>query len=306
MLANTRRRFVRPLLRFGFLVGVGVLLWGCEPRPSPSADADLKPGEKRHPMRGEVITVSADRKVALVAHEEIPGYMPAMTMEFHVTAAELLGLKEGQRIRGDMIEQADGEVRLEKIWPDDRTAAAEIDAATNALVQDTTARGRSAYREVNETVPDFSLYDQEGRVVSMQRFRGRKVMLNFIYTRCPIATMCPAATAKMMSTQRLAKEAGVTGVEFVSITLDPKYDTPGILKEYAQARGIDTSNFSFLTGPKLAIDNLFTAFGILADLEGGLAKHTLATLLIDENGRIVHRADGSQWSPDDFVKRLKR
>ena len=133
-------------------------------------------------------------------------------------------------------------------------------------------------------MPDFALYDQSGKVVQSARFRGKQIMLNFIFTRCPVATMCPASTLKMMQAQRLAREAGVSDIEFVSITLDPTYDTPGVLKEYAEDRGIDTSNFSFLTGPEGAVRDLLTQFGVVAEFEGDLVKHTLATLLIDPPG----------------------
>jgi len=117
--------------------------------------------------------------------------------------------------------------------------------------------------------------------------------------------MCPASTMKMMSSQKLAREAGVKNLELVSITLDPAFDTPAVLKEYAAVRGIDTSNFSFLTGPENAIKDLLQQFGVIAEFEGDLLKHTLTTLLIDENGRIVHRADGSSWEPAEFVAKMK-
>jgi protein SCO1/2 len=162
------------------------------------------------------------------------------------------------------------------------------------------------YREVGEKIPDFALYDQEGRVVQSARFRGKQVMLNFIFSRCPVATMCPASTMKMMGTQKLARESGVNNIEFVSVTLDPAYDTPAVLKDYAATRGIDTSNFSFLTGPETAIKDLLTQFGVIAEFEGDLLKHTLTTLLIDANGKIAHRADGSAWEPKDFVAKMKR
>jgi protein SCO1/2 len=118
--------------------------------------------------------------------------------------------------------------------------------------------------------------------------------------------MCPASTAKMMSAQRQAREAGVRNIQFVTITLDPAYDTPGVLREYADERGIDTGNFTFLTGPEGAIRDLLTQFGVIAEFQGGILKHTLATLLIDERGRIVWREDGSSWDPREFVARMKK
>ena len=260
----------------------------------------------RYPLTGEIMSVETARKVLVVRHDEIKGYMPAMTMEFVVSAGDLVALKAGQRIRADMIPSKTGDFRLEKIWPDERAATAAVAAGARGLREDTMNRGKNAYREVGEAVPDFTLYDQEGRVIAGGHFRGKVVMMNFIFTRCPVATMCPAATLKMIATQKLARESGVTNIEFVSITLDPAFDTPGVLKEYAVMRGIDTKNFSFLTGPENAIRDLLTQFGVIAEFEGDLLKHTLATLLIDERGKIIDRADGSTWTPKDFVVKMKK
>ena len=98
-----------------------------------------------------------------------------------------------------MVPSKTGNFRLEKIWPDDRTTAAALAAQANALRQDTLIRGKSAYREIGEKIPDFALYDQDGHVVQSARFHGKQIMLNFIYTRCPVATMCPAASGPARS-----------------------------------------------------------------------------------------------------------
>jgi protein SCO1/2 len=195
---------------------------------------------------------------------------------------------------------------LEKIWPDDQSASSAVDAAAKALTQETVSLGRGAYREVGERAPNFTLFDQDGQVVQSKRFRGKQVMINFIFTRCPVAKMCPAAVARFQKTQRVAREAGVKDLELISFTLDPDYDTPGVLKEYAIQRGIDTSNYSFLTGPQMAIKSLLQQFGILTELQGDLITHTAATLLLDDTGRIVDRADGSEWDVDAFVAKMKK
>lgn len=288
------------------LVCAGLLLaTGCTREESKPAAAPA-PQEKRYAMEGEIISVDKDKHILVVHHGEIAGVMPEMVMEFAVSAGDAANAKEGQHIRADMIPHDDGMYRLENIWPVDQVADATVKAGADALRQDTMIRGKSAYREVGESLPDFALYDQTGAVVQSARFRGKQIMLNFIYSRCPVATMCPAATMKMMETQRLAKEAGVKDLELISITLDPEYDTPGVLHDYAAARGIDTSNFSFLTGPERAIKDLLTQFGVIAQFDGSIIKHTLSTLLIDENGRIIHRADGTLWEPKDFVAKMHR
>jgi protein SCO1/2 len=275
---------------------------GC--RRSGGTAVAAMPAEKRYPLTGEVVSVDTAKHVLLVQHDEIPGLMPAMTMPFSVSAGDAAAAKPGERIRAELIPSDQGDWRLEHIWPDDKPAAAAIAAQAAALRQDTLIRGNGAYREIGEKIPEFALYDQEGRVVQSGRFHGKLVMINFIFSRCPVATMCPAATLKMQQVQQLARAAKVPNLELVSITLDPAYDTPAVLKEYAATRGIDTTNFSFLTGPESAIKDLLTQFGIIAEFDGNLLKHTLSTLLVDANGRIIHRADGSAWEAKDFVAKM--
>jgi len=294
------------------LVAAGLLVFGgvagCR-RAAPAAEtaaAPEEPAAKRYPLTGTVVKVDPERQTLLVDHDEIPNFMPRMVMEFQVNSGDLANARAGQRIRAELVAEEGGVFRLEKLWPVDAVADAAVAAAAGALRQDTTIRGKKAYREVGENLPDFALYDQSGAVVSPARFRGKQIVLNFIYTRCPIATMCPAATERMVALQRAARAAGVGNLELISITLDPEYDTPGVLKEYAELRGIDTANFSFLTGPESAIKDLLRQFGVIAFAEGSILQHTLATLLIDGQGRIRHRADGSTWDVQEFVAKLEK
>ena len=293
---------------FAIVVGGVFVVVGCS-KSSPSAPqnaAKVENKEPRYPLTGEILRVDQERKVLVVKHEEIKGFMPAMTMEFLASAGDLALAQPGQKIRAEMVSGAENEYRLENIWPNDVTSKSTVAAGANQLRQDTHTRGKNAYREIGETVPDFALYDQSGRVVQSARFRGKQLMLNFIFTRCPLANMCPAATLKMIDVQKGAREARVKNLELISISLDPTFDTPGVLRSYADAYGIDTANFSFLTGPESAVKDLLTQFGLIAEFEGDMLKHNLVTLLIDEKGAIAHRADGTQWEPADFVAKMKR
>jgi protein SCO1/2 len=273
--------------------------------PAPPAPVATAPAEKRYPLTGEIVSVNPTQHSLLVHHDEIKGYMPGMTMEFKVSPGDLTIAQPGRRIRAELVVRGD-DFYLEKIWPDDAVTTRAVAAATNALAQDTARRGKEAYREIGETLPEFTLLDQDGRTVSPSRFRGKRVVLNFIFTRCPIATMCPASTLRMMALQKAARDAGVMDFELVSISLDPEYDTPGVLKDYAAVRSIDTANFSFLTGPDLAVRHLLAQLGVIREFEGATIKHTLATVLINEEGKIIHRVDGSVWQVDDFLQRLKK
>ena len=269
------------------------------------AAAPAPRAEKRYPLTGEIVAADPVRAVLTVTHDEIKGFMPRMTMEFKVSSGDVAIARPGQHIRAELVVRAD-EYSLEKIWPDDTATRLALNASAQALAQDTTMRGKEAYREIGETLPEFTLLDQDGRTVSPSRFRGKQVVLNFIFTRCPIATMCPAATLRMMELQKAARAVGAKDFELVSISLDPEYDTPGVLKEYAQLRGLDLSNWSFLTGPDAAVRQLLAQLGVIREFEGATIKHTLATVLINEQGKLIYRVDGSMWLVDDLVRHLKK
>ena len=294
----------RPVL---IAVAASVLLiasTGCAKRAAAPAVATVA-APKEYVLCGDVVSLATERGKVIVKHDEIPGYMPPMTMEFSFEPADASQLAEGRRFRARLIDDGSGNLRLRAFEPIDERKEAEIEFAAHALRQDTFTRGKNAFRELGETIPSFSLYDQDGEVFSTDRLRGRKIVLNFIYTRCPIANMCPLSTQHMTDLQRAAKAAGIANLELLSVSLDPAYDTPAVLKTYSQSRGIDNANFRFLTGPERAVRDLLVQFGVLVTPQENYLKHTLSTLLIDENGKIVHRVDGSQWTPAEFLKRLQ-
>jgi protein SCO1/2 len=288
-----------PRLPLALLLLVATACTRTETTPST---ASASTAAAVHPIRGEIVGLDLPRQVLLVHHEEIPGYMPAMTMEFSVTGLDLATVRAGQRLTATMGLPVDGIFPLTDFKLLNSPADQAVAAAALALRQETFTRGKNSYREIGEAVPSFTLYNQDGRAVSFDTFRGRRIVLNFIFTRCPVATMCPASTAKMMALQAAAKAQGIANFELVSISFDSAYDTPPVLKKYATERGINTTNFSFLTGPERAIRDLLAQFGIIAEPGENIFKHTLATLLIGADGKILHREDGSNWLPNDFLK----
>jgi protein SCO1/2 len=300
----THQNQTRRAARFSALLSCAAaafLFSGCGQKNSTAQTQD-----EGYALKGEILGIDAAHNQLTIKHEEVKGLMPAMTMEFAASPGDIANAKIGQHIHARLIPEKNGDFHVEKIWVDDAAKNAVVDAAAKALVQDTVALGNKAYHDVGDTSPDFALYDENGNVVQSNRFRGKQIMINFIFTRCPVPTMCPASVARFQSTQKMAREAGVKNLELISITLDPAYDTPGVLKTYTMARGIDTSNYSFLTGPENAIKSLLSQFGVLAYFQGPLLDHTLATLLIDENGKIIYRVDGSRWQPEDFIGKMKK
>jgi len=156
-----------------------------------------------------------------------------------------------------------------------------------------------------DLAPAFRLTDQQGRAVSLADWRGRAVLLDFIYTHCP--GPCPILTARHVELQRTLPLALRARVHFASISLDPQRDTPEALRAYAEARGADLSDWSFLTGPAEEISAVLRAYGIGAGRNGGgEIEHLVATFLINPEGRITRRFLGLEHSTKTLQTALQR
>ncbi len=194
---------------------------------------------------------------------------------------------------------------LTNVWPDDRSERIRVNNVNRLLRRDTLSMGDSMVRSVGDTLPPFALYDQDGQILTTDYFDGSVTVLNFIFTRCSIAEMCPASTMRMKKLQDLAKQTKTPHVRFLSISLDPEFDTPGTLKSYARAYDLDEENFRLGTANKKAIDDLTRQFGIFRKNVDGLPlDHTMRTLIINSKRQIIYQFPGSKWAVEDFLARL--
>lgn len=194
---------------------------------------------------------------------------------------------------------------LTHVWPDNRVDRIRLNNVNRLLRRDTLSMGDKMIRMVGDFVPPFALYDQNGEIITSEFFDGSVSVINFIFTRCSIAEMCPAATSKMKKLQDLVEKTQVPYVKFLSITLDPEFDSPGVLKSYARAYNINESNFKFGTAGKSVIDDLANQFGILRkDQDNQPLDHTMRTMIINQRRQIVYQVPGKGWSVEDFLSRL--
>ena len=238
-----------------------------------------------YPATGVVLEVHAEQGRVRIAHDEIADLMPAMTMDFAVASPELLDRVEpGARVRFD----------LERRGNLFRITALEVTG--EAGVSDGASREPP---ESPEVAPDFSLVDQDGQPLRLSDLRGETVLLSFIFTRCP--GPCPILTSTHLAAQRQLPPEVSERTRFVSISLDPEYDTPERLRAYAEARGADLPTWSFLTGDRKLVEEVLRRYhvGSYRQPDGSL-DHTLVTLLIDPQGRIVRRYIGD----DDSAERI--
>jgi protein SCO1/2 len=152
-------------------------------------------------------------------------------------------------------------------------------------------RTETAPLHVGDAVPDFELTDERGEPFRLNRLRGRFVALDFIYSRCPVADMCPRLSANFAYLQRRFDGR----LELVSVTLDPKWDRPGVLLEYSKRWGADLNRWHFVTGEAEAIRRVAGEFGVHYWVEEDALAHGSAVGIIGPDGRLAARIDGSSY-----------
>ncbi len=141
---------------------------------------------------------------------------------------------------------------------------------------------------IGKPAADFTLIDQTGQTIRPSQFRGKLVLLNFIYTHC--VDVCPIVTASLVRVQRGLMQHGwwVKDVVFISVTTDPARDIPEVLKRYAEAKGADSAGWHFLTGDLATVAQVHKMYGIYVQpKDKGLQDHALPTFVIDRKGIVL-------------------
>lgn len=160
---------------------------------------------------------------------------------------------------------------------------------------------------VGKAVPDFQLVDQEGRKTSLSDFRGRGVIISFLYTQCPFPDKCPMIGKKLAGLARLMDKLGREDqLQVLAVTLDPANDKPEVLKAYAQGFDEEQKSWRFLTGTEEQIAQVAGAFGVLYWDENGIIEHNMRTAFIDGEGKLQILKSGSDWKPGEFAAQIKK
>ena len=210
----------------------------------------------------------------------------------------------GRTIRYDAVK--DGDVTHARgVLSADPEELRRIAEVTDSLRRETADKGRVVTRLLNELMPDMALWDQDGRLVMKKDFLGRPLALNFIFTSCRAARMCPASTSCMKQLgDELAKLPGAAKARLLTITFDPETDVPGVLRAYADGYGIDHARHRFLTGDKGQIKDLMRHYGIQTLRDDGTIVHNAALIVITAEGRIAYRSEGPSFDAADIARRL--
>jgi protein SCO1/2 len=256
------------------------------------------PPPRQFEIVGQIQAIAPDKAEVTIKHQDIKGFMPGMTMAFKAEKAALDGRKPGDLVTGTLV-VGEVDVHISKLTV---TGHRELDPTT-VLPAD-----GSAIIQPGDLVRDAALIDQDGKTRRLSEWRGHRLALTFVYTRCPLPEFCPLMNQHFRRVQAtIAKTPALADVRLLSVTLDPAYDTPKVLKPYATGAGADPARWTFLTAEPAEAATFMEQFGIIAERDPAnevQINHNLRTAVIGADGRLKTVHTGNRWMPDELVADL--
>ena len=281
---------------FPSLLAFGVLLFFW------TAACQQPPEKQEFTAHGVVKSITANGKGVRIAHDDIPGFMPAMTMDFEVKDPALLADVQPEEEITFTIEKTSTTLyitALTRVNPPPKETEpiappAPEPAADEAPPAEPTTTEFTPYPAAN-----FTLTDQDGRPFSLSSAHGKIVLLDFIFTRCP--GPCPLLSLKFSRLQKTLGERLGKDVLLISISIDPRHDTPEVLKDYAKRYEANLAGWKFLTGSTRDIILTATAFGAEYKAnEEGIIDHRLITCVINRDGLVVKEFTGPNHTVEEL------
>ena len=254
--------------------------------------------EQRFDLRGKVVAVDKTQGTVTLAHDAIPNYMAAMTMDYPLKDKWAFDvLKPGQTIRATLVVAGD------RAW-----------LQGIVVTEDVKAPGASgpeaAASPLGKEVPDFSLINQDAKQIHLRQYRGKAVLLTFIYTRCPLPDYCPLMSRNFAQIlQQIRHDNKLSSsTHLLSVSIDPEYDKPAVLRAYGREVAGNPPPFDhweFASGAPEQVRKLAEFFGLKYWTQGGQIVHALVTALIGPDGKVVKVYPGNDWQPADVIADLK-
>ena len=211
------------LVTLAALLCVSVL--GCGSQGQAPAQSPTQSKERRFQLKGTVVAVDPSQKQVTVDHEAIPGFMGAMTMPYPLLEAKTLSqLTPGDLITADVVVTDDG-VHLENV-----VVVKKSDGKS--------PKGGQLQKPASgDDVPDFALLNQDGKLTNLRQYRGKALLITFIYTRCPLPEYCPLMTHNFAEIEKtLSKTPALYAkTHLLCISFDPKFDIAEVLRNYARS-----------------------------------------------------------------------
>ncbi|HAF15756.1 MAG TPA: redoxin [Blastocatellia bacterium] len=291
------------LILLTLCVAALVALSGCRPRQRVRSAT-----EKDYELKGKVVAVEKDKHLVTVAHEDIKDYMPGMTMPFTVADDSAwvfeVPLTPGDQITATLV--VDGA----RSWLENLVIVKESTDTTSPSSVETLGA------KPGDEMPNYRLVNQDAKTIRMQDYRGKALLLTFIYTRCPQPDQCTLMSSNFAAIdQDLQKQPDLYGkTHLLSISFDPEYDTPKVLRSYGAAftgkySDETFSHWEFASGTADEVKGIAQFFGLRYYQNGPSGEeqviHSLRTAIIGPDGKVFKVYRGNDWKPDELLTELK-
>ena len=255
--------------------------------------------EKRFELKGTVVSVDRDKSQVTISHEDVNGYMPAMTMPFNVSETDLQILAPEDQVVATLV--VDGsKARLEDLVISRQSGNS---AAMPAVV--TAKEG--------DEVPNFTLRNQDDREIRIHNYRGKALLVTFIYTRCPVPDYCTLMSNNFAEVDRnLGQDAETYAkTHLLSVSIDPDYDTGKVLRSYGAAHTgryekETFAHWEFAGGTKDQVKEIAQYFGLTYFPDKDQIVHGLRTVIVAPDGRVAKIYKGNEWKPEEVVEEVKK
>ncbi len=267
---------------------------------------------REYTLQGQILSVNADRTEASIKHEDIPGFMSAMTMTYKVRdAEEYADLQPGDLITSTLV-VVSNDAYLKDVR---KVGSAPLESApggTPGATGDGAPSASSGFEllKPGEAVPNVMFVDQDGKYRDFASFRPSTVVVTFIYTKCPMPTFCPLMDRHFAEIQKTIKAEPVfEKIHLLSVSFDPATDTPPVLKKHATALGADPSRWTFVTGDRDELDKFAMRFGVSImrnPADPVDITHNLRTAIVDERGKLLQAYTGNSWTPEQVIADLRK
>jgi len=264
--------------------------------------AGCRSKNKGYVLRGEVLEKNIATNEITVNHEDIPNFMPAMTMPYKIKdPVALLELQPGDRIAAQVVTANDGkDFWLENVHITDKSGRNTVKPSV-----------RPGRLQVGQHVLNLPLINQDGATLHLDDFRGKAVLVTFIYTRCPMPTFCPRLSSQFAAIHdNLVKTPDVySKTHLLTISFDPKYDSSAVLRKYGLAYlNNDPSGFAhwdFAVAAPGDLRKLADSFGLEYFEEDNQIAHTMSIALIAPNGTVA-RYWANEWTTAELEEALRQ
>ena len=266
------------------------------------ASCQRGPASRTYQLKGQVLAVKTGSNEILVNHDDIPGFMPAMTMPYTVRDPALIK----DRSPGDLITATlVVEINAAYLRNISKVGSAPIPDDVRTTIP--AAAGIELLRP-GHVAPDTPLVNQDDTPISLKDFAGAATAITFIYTRCPLPEYCPLMDRRFAEVQQLAAgDPALAGkVRLLSVSFDPAFDRAAVLRRHAAMLKADPKVWTFATAEEAIVDRFAARFGVNVIREkDGTITHSLRTAVIDPSGRVTAIFDNNAWTANELVRELK-